>query len=402
MVRVFASLFFMAATLFAPVMAMAQGTPIGVVITAEGEGALVMRAAEGQAYPAKADDAVYLNDVLHTGPDGRMAILLIDDSQFTLGENSRLKIDEYVYDDENNTNNKARYSVMQGVFLYVSGMVAKKDVPDVKITTPYGGIGIRGTTVWGGLLDDEYSVFCADGEVTVETNRGRIRVGPGEGTVIRHPNSIPERAKTWGAPKVTRATDTVAIRDVEKSKERVAYHQQNRQDMLLKNREAVREKLGTPPTATPRAGSTKEMRPMKANPATEPTPGQNKIMMDEKKTITDKQDDAPQESAAPVTAPVEKAPAAVPATTLDPAAPPTPVAPAAPAAPAIEKPAAQPPAKTGAAEMPFPKPAVVEPVIPDNLPSDPAKRQEALERQSLESQPPAEAPAPVKKSWNPF
>lgn len=357
MIRSICALFLAALMLtLSPLAVMAQDAPIGALVEVEGDGALIMRAAEqGKAYPAKADDPVYANDVLQTGPGGRMLALLIDDSQFTLGENSRFKIDEYAYDDEDNTNNMARYNVLQGTFLYVSGLVAKKENPDVKIATPYGAIGIRGTTVWGGALEDEFSVFTSEGEVTFETNRGRIRIPQGEGSVIRNINSIPERTKVWAPEKIAKATSTVGFKNVERVKQRIALQQQTHAAMVARHRDLMRAKRAATP-GVPRAGSTKEIRPLHKNLLPRDTP---QTLPPMKKTEGKALEKA-----------LENA--------RDPAA--------------IRK---------NTADMPFPKPdGPVENVTPDDLPADPARRQEALERLQLQKQRQQQPAHPARQRKN--
>ncbi len=210
---------------------------IGTIVEAEGPGNLILRAAESnKAYPVKNGDLVYPNDTVQTGPAAKMLVLFIDDSRFTLGENARFRADEYVYDDMDSTANKAHYNVLQGAFLYASGLIAKKQSPNVKIQTGYGSIGIRGTTVWGGVIDSQYGVFVADGEITLETNRGRIRVATGEGVTIRSLNSIPERPVIWGTEKVDRAKAEITLKDVEAVKGKIATSQTKHADMLIKHK----------------------------------------------------------------------------------------------------------------------------------------------------------------------
>lgn len=391
MIRALTSFFMVAAFIFLPGLAQAQSSPIGTLIEVEGDSALVMRAAEqGKSYPAKAEMDVFIDDVLQTGIGGRMLVMLLDDSRFTLGENARLKVDEYVYDDEDNSANMARYNVLQGTFLYVSGLIAKKENPDVKIGTPYGSIGLRGTTVWGGTLDSAYSVFVDDGEVTIETNRGRIRVAKGEGTSIRNINAIPERAKTWGAGKVTRAKDTIGLRNIERVKERVAAFQNNREAMMSRYRTDIRAKRQNTPL-TSRGTSTKEMRPQHQRPE---TPDGEQIKNKGEKGIGAKRTEGQ----------IRK-----------------PVAPNVPhiKGPDIKTPDMTPGEKTGdATQMPFPKPALNKDAEPKetmgDLPSDPARRQEILEQRTLQHAPKkvpervqerpqgTQRAAPIRKLRNPF
>lgn len=200
----------------------AETVVIGTLLEAEGSVSLATPGAEPK--PLNLNDPVHLNDVIETGAGSRAFIVLIDNTELTLGENAQLTLDEYVFDEGNETANKARYSVLRGAFLYTSGLVAKKENPDVSVNTPFGAIGIRGTTFWGGDIDGEYGILVTDGRVSVQTERGRITVEKGQGTALRSKTSIPSRAGTWAEEKVGRAVQTIALKDAEAVRERVTKH----------------------------------------------------------------------------------------------------------------------------------------------------------------------------------
>lgn len=234
--------------LMAPIAVWAQNAvvvaepPIGTLVDIEGAGNLVMRAAEqGKSYAAHTKDTVFRNDILQTGPNGgRLVVLLIDDSRFTLGENTRFKIDEYAYDDKDNAANGARYNILQGAFLYTSGLMTKKDNPDVKIATPYGSIGIRGTSLWGGNLGAQYGVYVDDGEVSLETKRGHIRVIAGNATSINSIDSVPERPKPLPPEILAAAKQTVELKDIDKIKERITEAGKNHPAMITAHKDYLR------------------------------------------------------------------------------------------------------------------------------------------------------------------
>ena len=46
--------------------------------------------------------------------------------------------------------------VVKGAFLYVGGRIEGVNGAKVQIHTPVGAIGLRGTTVWGGPIDNGY------------------------------------------------------------------------------------------------------------------------------------------------------------------------------------------------------------------------------------------------------
>jgi hypothetical protein len=343
---------------------------IGTLLEVEGEGNLIMRAAEeGKAYPAKIDDAVYQDDLIQSGPGAKILVMLIDDSRVTLSENSQLKIDEYVYDDTSDVSNKARYNVLRGAFLYTSGLIAKKPNPDVKINTAYGAIGIRGTTVWGGTIDDQYSVFVDDGEVSFETDRGRIRVMAGEGTTIRSRNSIPERARIWGPDKISAAKAKITLKDTAKIKERMAAYKQKQPEFIAKHKDAMRAKRQDRIEQQNPRDSIKRLDNKSRNIAPEkktektPLPGANnpareavkKQIMENREERKDMIEEKMEQRKAPQKAEIKR--------------------------PVEQGKNVTPPA--------FPRP---EPIIrpnQENLPSDPAKRQEELEKRNLKDRGPA-------------
>jgi hypothetical protein len=79
-----------------------------------------------------------------TGPTGHLQCLLMDETVFTIGPNSEMVIDEFVYDPEINAS-KITARLAKGIFRWVTGKVARKDPAKMKVTLPVGTIGIRGT-----------------------------------------------------------------------------------------------------------------------------------------------------------------------------------------------------------------------------------------------------------------
>ncbi len=116
-------------------------------------------------------DAVFRNERISTGSTGRVQLQLLDKTSVTVGPNSDLVIDKFVYNPSTNTGSMAmRYS--KGVFRFVGGR-ASKDQP-VEVNTPTAVIGIRGgillmrDTPDGGIQ----AIFLAGDEMTATTNDG--------------------------------------------------------------------------------------------------------------------------------------------------------------------------------------------------------------------------------------
>ena len=101
-------------------------------------------------------DPIHLGDVIHTGTQGGLQILLLDETVFTLGPESRMVVDEFVYDPEQR-GGQVGVRLLEGVFRFVTGKVARDEPENVELRLPVGSIGIRGT-IGGARVGDQESV----------------------------------------------------------------------------------------------------------------------------------------------------------------------------------------------------------------------------------------------------
>jgi hypothetical protein len=120
-----------------------QPVPAGHIKTVSGT-AFVVR--EHGTSPAKAGDAIFASDTLRTSADGAVGITLKDDTRLSLGPNSEVKVDRYVYaPGEGGLGMVLKF--VRGVAVYVSGRMAKLAPDSIRLETPSGIVGVRGTTV---------------------------------------------------------------------------------------------------------------------------------------------------------------------------------------------------------------------------------------------------------------
>lgn len=94
------------------------------------------------------DTPIYRNDVLVTGKDSSVGVTFVDKTNFSLGADARMAMNEFAFNPQNGTGH-ALLSVLQGSFSFVSGQVAKTGPDAIKVQMPTMTIGIRGTTVAG-------------------------------------------------------------------------------------------------------------------------------------------------------------------------------------------------------------------------------------------------------------
>lgn len=112
-----------------------------------GEKAGVVTGLNPDVRTAKGDRVLYVGSDMYrgekllTGPEGTLHILFMDQSSITLGPNSELTIDEFVYD-PNAKKGKIGVSLSAGLARVVGGQISKTNETTIK--TASGTIGIRG------------------------------------------------------------------------------------------------------------------------------------------------------------------------------------------------------------------------------------------------------------------
>jgi len=84
---------------------------------------------------------MFRNERITTGPVGKTQLLFLDGSALSIGPNSEVVLDEFVYDPSNGTG-KLAMTATKGVFRLVGGRISKTE--PVTLTTPTATIGIRG------------------------------------------------------------------------------------------------------------------------------------------------------------------------------------------------------------------------------------------------------------------
>jgi hypothetical protein len=106
--------------------------------------ATIVRGTETRAATVGAE--VVESDVLRTGADGRISLMLKDESRLSLGPNTELALTRFAFAPHDRQLGLA-VRVSRGVLSYVSGLIAKLAPEAVRLQTPTSIIGVRGTHV---------------------------------------------------------------------------------------------------------------------------------------------------------------------------------------------------------------------------------------------------------------
>jgi hypothetical protein len=119
-----------------------------------------------------------------------------DDTTVKITENSKLLIDDFVYDPKKSDAGKLSLKAAMGTVRYASGQIAKNNPQQVAVTTPTANIAVRGTDFTMTVDETGQSLImlvpsCKDDKdvkkYELEENKckvGKIEVSTGVGTVV--------------------------------------------------------------------------------------------------------------------------------------------------------------------------------------------------------------------------
>jgi hypothetical protein len=119
----------------------AMANDVGLIKSTAGE---VYMEREGKRLPVQVGTAVHEADTLVTGMDGSAGITFSDNSLLSIGPNSVLAIDRYVFD---STTHAGQFdtSLKRGSLAVVSGKIVKQSPEAMRVRTPSSIMGVRGT-----------------------------------------------------------------------------------------------------------------------------------------------------------------------------------------------------------------------------------------------------------------
>ena len=111
-------------------------------------------------------DDVYQEEVIETEPRSVARLLLRDDTEVSIGPESRLVLDRFVYDPERGVG-ALSLEMVEGVFGFLSGLLSKESY---SLRTSFATLGVRGTEIAVDTARDIIHVFA-----------GRLLVGLSNG-----------------------------------------------------------------------------------------------------------------------------------------------------------------------------------------------------------------------------
>ena len=87
---------------------------------------------------------IFYGDTINVETNSNAQILFLDETVMTLGENTELTIDDFVYDPQTNDGNFVT-NIKSGIVKTISGKISEKNPDNLEIKIPNGSLGVRGT-----------------------------------------------------------------------------------------------------------------------------------------------------------------------------------------------------------------------------------------------------------------
>ena len=152
-----------------------DATPVGKITEIVGE--VTITHADGTKVKATLGSPIYEGDIIETSAKGGVNILFSDNTTFSISESARLSVDEFTFNAADNEGTSF-FSMLQGLFVYTSGLIGKEDPGQVSINTPVGSIGIRGTVVAGNIQPEgqESTITVIDGSIVITNGGGTLQM----------------------------------------------------------------------------------------------------------------------------------------------------------------------------------------------------------------------------------
>jgi hypothetical protein len=172
-------------------------------------GMVTAAAGDGTVRELQRDGVVVSGDIISTASDSYVALRFTDGSRVLLRPNSRFVIDEYRFEEaeestaeEPEGSGRSATRLIRGGFRAVSGAIARDDQENVEYRTPVATLGIRGTDVEARYCQGD----CGDinpapadglytgvhrGAIAVTNTAGEVVIAQGQFSFTADPTSMP-------------------------------------------------------------------------------------------------------------------------------------------------------------------------------------------------------------------
>jgi hypothetical protein len=109
-------------------------------------------------------DEVFSEEIIDTGGDGATRIVFLDETALTMGPNSRVTLDRFVYDPAAGDGAMV-VNFVSGIFEFASGLIPSGGYD---LRTPFANLAVRGTRIRLLIGENDFMIAVPEGAVEVD------------------------------------------------------------------------------------------------------------------------------------------------------------------------------------------------------------------------------------------
>jgi hypothetical protein len=222
---------------------------IGKISTQVGPDSSIQRGK--QVIAGKPNTGIVSNDTVSTRKGTTLNINFRDNTKVKITENSRLVIDDFVYDPKRSDAGRLAMKVSMGTVRYASGQIAKVNPQRINIKTPSAAIAVRGTDFHMTVDEAGRSLVvlvpsCRDENETVKTDDQRLINCQTGKIVVENAAGSVELTEPFSATYVANfdaSPSAVVILKLTTVDPRISFDSQVTNDLIISPPEAVQEQI---------------------------------------------------------------------------------------------------------------------------------------------------------------
>lgn len=165
-------------------------------------GAVVARKADGRSQILGVKSQVQEGDVVATAENAYARVKFGDGTEVVLRPSTQVKVDAFSFNEQQPQRDNVALALLKGGMRAVTGLLARRNPANFRVSAPSATIGIRGTHFGlqfcnndcGGLPGSPPNGLhadVADGQISITTQAGTINVGVGQFAYVESPSTLP-------------------------------------------------------------------------------------------------------------------------------------------------------------------------------------------------------------------
>lgn len=163
-------------------------------------GDVVIVVGKQAARRAQQFDPIVSDTYVNTGDRSSAELKFEDGETIDMQSNSTLHVRQYQYSPGRKNDNRAVFSMFQGVMRFVTGLIGQQNKEAFRLSTPNATVGIRGTDFIVAIRNGQVYIQVISGSVTITSAAGTITLSAGETAAVSTATAVPAKVPASEVP----------------------------------------------------------------------------------------------------------------------------------------------------------------------------------------------------------